>query len=63
MTRKDYCAIAEGLRKAYEGLNEETRAEFHPGYRYAVIQLAATLAAGNALFDRAKFLKACGVPV
>jgi hypothetical protein len=58
MTRKDYVAIAEALgaaRRFCETGNQRR------GTERAVHCVADVMAAGNPRFDRARFLKACGV--
>jgi len=65
MTRKDYILIASviksHLNSSYTHINKTT-AETEA---YAVKSLAATmadeLAKDNAMFDKDKFLKACGI--
>lgn len=51
MTRKDYIIIAEAINKA------ETEAESKTSVAYV---LADALQKDNPLFDRQKFIKACG---
>lgn len=57
MTRKDYVLIAEAIRRENDA----------PGYaeknRGVVYAIAAALASENPRFDRARFLKACGLEI
>lgn len=61
MTRKDYVAIAAAIhrtgmaRRIGKGLDGERTLQL------VAIDIAATMAADNPRFDRARFLKACGV--
>lgn len=59
MTRKDFELIARVLKDTpryaeWRGIVKDDRAELAEAF-------AAELAAGNPLFDRARFLAACGV--
>ena len=59
MTRKDYVAIARCVQDnaiAFKGKFSE-----QAGSDALAVRLADMLAADNARFDRARFLKACGV--
>lgn len=63
MTRKDYIALAGAIKAArlpatVEGVYP---APFNDGISSAAEQIADTLAQDNPRFDRARFLKACGV--
>ena len=60
MTRKDYVAIAAGIAAAKAKYAKDCVPE-HAALYVAAQMLAATLAADNPRFDRAKFLQACGV--
>jgi hypothetical protein len=67
MTRKDYIRFAAMLKDARINLLSEDY--FQPGYKHTwnksinlvISRTADIFAADNARFDRAKFLKACGV--
>lgn len=59
MTRKDYVLIAAALNGACPDTRRLVR-EYN-GWHVAVCALANALAADNPAFDRARFLKACGV--
>lgn len=63
MTRKDYVMIAAALwrSKPLAILNPRMDAVRQSVYEMAVRNIADALAADNAAFDRARFLKACGV--
>ncbi len=61
MTRKDYELIAGALHRSGMAMNIGKKRTAHDGIRLVTIDLAATLAHENALFDRERFLKACGV--
>lgn len=56
MTRKDYVLIAAAVREERERFSNR-----NPGADDLVRALADSLAADNPRFDRARFLKACGV--
>lgn len=57
MTRKDYVQLAEALKAAAYALNPPERA----GAILAAQEIALALAADNPRFDRARFIKACGL--
>ena len=59
MTRKDYVAIAAALSWAAQRAEAETGTA--RGADIAAEEIAKTMAADNPRFDRARFLKACGV--
>jgi hypothetical protein len=61
MTRKDYVAIAGALHRSgmAVGIWPKKTAEYAIGL--VATDIAATMAADNPRFDRARFLKACGV--
>lgn len=63
MTRKDYILIAEALRRAAPNLDvvRPATANMHMQHEHDCQMVANALAADNAAFDRARFLKACGV--
>lgn len=65
MTRKDYVKLAAAVTatKAYIVAREpdEDHANMIDGASLVAEHLADTLAADNPRFDRARFLKACGV--
>lgn len=64
MTKKDYEAIARALKDAREAIEPDGRA-FDVGYLTAsdnaATALASALAHDSPRFDRARFLRACGV--
>lgn len=60
MTRKDYELIASGLRSTMPAKTNPYPDAYH-GWHSAVTGLAARLASANPLFDRQRFLSACGV--
>jgi hypothetical protein len=63
MTRKDYEAIAESIRWAYESIEPDyqpnTRDNMRNGISRASIALAEKLKQDNPRFDRARFINAC----
>ena len=61
MTRKDYAALAAGLREGVEATKACHSKDAQDAYEMAVYDVARVLAADNPRFDRARFLKACGV--
>ena len=61
MTRKDYEALAAALNGAHVSLRAHFPVAAFQGWRVAVDHVADTLAADNPRFDRARFLKGCGV--
>jgi len=63
MTRKDYIAIAEVIRQAgpASGMPTDWKTGCNSAREYIARNLAYSLAADNPRFDRARFLKACGV--
>lgn len=56
MTRKDYVMLAEALASARDGYSQP-----NAQHTRDCEAIADRLAADNARFDRARFLKACGV--
>lgn len=60
MTRKDFELIASAVKKAYEGNQERGRQGEAEGAFDAAVSLADALATSNPLFDRERFLRACG---
>jgi hypothetical protein len=58
MTRKDYVAIAAAIKETGKYHEHDDAAD---ALAFLARDLAATLAADNPRFDRARFLKACGV--
>ena len=58
MTRKDYVAIAAAI---CETLKYHERTDAIDALAFLARDLAATMARDNPRFDRARFLKACGV--
>lgn len=67
MTRKDYVAIAGVLKSEqpctldeYTSASAQTRGSYDE-WGTICIAMASMLARDNARFDRARFLKACGV--
>lgn len=70
MTRKDYILIAQTIKELIsvsngEGWGPDARVDPEQaeaiGQTHVVEELAVALAQDNPTFDRAKFLKACGV--
>jgi hypothetical protein len=65
MTRKDYEAIAAAFRYARSDIltkePDASHADMLDGAALAAEHIATTMAADNPAFDRARFLKACGV--
>jgi hypothetical protein len=64
MTRKDYVLLAEalkGARSSYSSATLPNVAIYHNGVDNAAHRVCEALARENAAFDRARFLKACGV--
>lgn len=64
MTKKDYEKIAKALNAAYVATYEQNvfhGAEYMPALRIYADKVADALASTNPAFDRARFLKACGV--
>lgn len=66
MTRKDYELIAASMHRTVmaHGIGNRSTREIAGGnkaLRLAATDLAASLAADNPRFNRAAFLKACGV--
>lgn len=57
MTRKDYILLADALKAAAYALNPPERT----GALLAANEIAHSLAEDNPRFDRARFLKACGL--
>ena len=65
MTRKDFELIAAAIRTRVPSLSARTNAAMDAGAFQAcgdiARRLADTLASTNPRFDRARFLRACGV--
>ena len=61
MTRKDYVAIAAAIHRTGMAVNIGPKKTAEYAIRLAATDIAATMAADNPRFDRARFLKACGV--
>ena len=62
MTRKDYVLIAAALKRAREyGIDHERSTAPDETLDAACFALEHALAQDNPRFDRARFLKACGV--
>jgi hypothetical protein len=61
MTRKDYVAIAASIHRTGMAMNIGKKGTAESALRLAAIDIAATMANDNPRFDRARFLKACGV--
>ena len=61
MTRKDYVAIAAALHRTGMAVNIGGKKTAEYAIRLAATDIAATMAADNPRFDRARFLAACGV--
>jgi hypothetical protein len=64
MTKKDFILIAAALKSARvnNSLNNPNKALYNNGVDNATSFMADALATTNPLFDRARFLAACGVP-
>ena len=62
MTRKDYVAIAQAFQTAQTAM-ENSRCIESPASALAEVafRIALAMKQDNARFDRARFLKACGV--
>ena len=61
MTRKDYVAIAGALRYVLDVHNQAGNNETQSAIHDCVAGIANVMAQDNPRFDRARFLKACGV--
>lgn len=63
MTRKDYELIADAIKRAMPiaAICADDLPRIRQGWANTALTLARTLADENSRFDRAKFLKACGV--
>ena len=61
MTKKDYVMIAAAIHRTGVAMNIGEKATAESALRLAAIDIAATMAADNLRFDRARFLKAGGV--
>lgn len=65
MTKKDYIRIAEAIRQARAKIDSVEKVEsvedLMDGTAYCAEYIASALADENQLFDRARFLAACGV--
>ena len=66
MSKKDYVAIAAAIHRSGMALNIGRKAKAETlgnerALRLVAGDLAATLAADNPAFDKARFLAACGV--
>ena len=64
MTRKDYIALADALRKARRDNTRPPRnglSEHNRGVDWAARNIADELARDNPRFDRQRFLEAAGV--
>lgn len=59
MTRKDYVLLAEAIKAAVEATDYPERL----GALLAANEIAHRLQQDNPRFDRARFLKACGLEV
>lgn len=59
MTRKDYIAIAKMIHATINSFDNGDRAEI--GAEMAARNIADVMQQDNARFDRARFLKACGI--
>ena len=57
MTRKDYVAIAAAIKAAQRPATSETEQSL----REISLRLASIMQNDNSRFDRARFLKACGI--
>jgi len=61
MTRKDYIAIAAAIHRTGMAINIGGKKSAEYAHRLLAIDIAATMAQDNPRFDRARFLKACGI--
>lgn len=65
MTRKDYVAIAQAIKQACDNPNHfyvsGAESKYLQGCNSVAVAVANTMARDNPAFDRARFLKACGV--
>jgi len=66
MSKKDYAAIAAAIHRTGMALSIGRKAKAETlgnerALRLVALDLAATLAADNPAFDKARFLAACGV--
>jgi hypothetical protein len=62
MTRKDYTAMAEDMRHAWERWTDESEQETAKKVLRAFVDnFEEYLAEDNARFDRSKFREACGL--
>lgn len=62
MTRKDYELIAQLIRDQLDAASNDSAKEHAHAYLGALAKdMAHEFAANNPRFDRARFLKACGV--
>lgn len=65
MTRRDYVAIAAAIMNARAAIAgkepQDAQGDLQDGVSYAVDYLMVALGSENPRFDRARFLKACGV--
>ena len=61
MHRKDYVAIAAAIHRTGMAANIGKKKDSEETLRLAAIDIAGVMARDNPRFDRARFLKACGV--
>lgn len=61
MTRKDYELIAKALYQRRLWLSDPDNPDKMLAHNGTVLHIADALASDNPRFDRARFLKACGV--
>jgi hypothetical protein len=61
MTRKDYEAIARAIRLFHEDDERDPIHTASGAVEYVASNIADVMSADNPRFDRARFLKACGV--
>lgn len=64
MTKKDYEAIARTVRGSLEAISATElphTASVREAIKHTAVDLSRIFAADNPRFDRARFLKACGV--
>ena len=61
MKRKYCVALAAAIRAFYDDYDREPIHTVNGAVEYLADNIADTLAADNPRFDRARFLKACGV--
>lgn len=61
MTKKDYVVIAAAIRRTGMAITVGKKPSAEYALKLAATDIAATMANDNPRFNRARFLKACGV--